>query len=279
MNPPGEPCDRPRVLACVAHPDDVEFVMAGTLILLAEAGYEPHVMNIADGSLGSTSAGAEETAGRRLAEARAAAESIGAIHHPPIARDLELFYCDRLLRRLAAVVRRINPTIVLVQAPFDYMEDHMNASRLAVSATFSKGMPNYRTDPPVDAAGGPCAVCHAMPHGLRDPLRRRVEPEFLVDITRCIGRKAEMLACHHSQREFLTQSQAMDSFVETMRAMAAELANRYGLAGYAEGWRRRLHLGFGEEDFDPLRDALGESIYECEPNDSGKEQGDGSSDE
>ena len=37
-----------------AHPDDIEFVMAGTLIRLGQAGYELHYMNIANGCCGST---------------------------------------------------------------------------------------------------------------------------------------------------------------------------------------------------------------------------------
>ena len=47
----------------------------------------------------------DKTSQIRLAEARASAAVIGAVHHPPIANDLMIFYDDRLLRRMAAVVR------------------------------------------------------------------------------------------------------------------------------------------------------------------------------
>ena len=43
----------PRAFAVAAHPDDIEFMMAGTLILLGRAGYELHYMTIANGSCGS----------------------------------------------------------------------------------------------------------------------------------------------------------------------------------------------------------------------------------
>ena len=33
--------EKRRVLAVVAHPDDIEFNMSGTLSLLAKSGYEP----------------------------------------------------------------------------------------------------------------------------------------------------------------------------------------------------------------------------------------------
>ena len=34
----------PRAMCVAAHPDDIEFLMAGTLLLLAERGYEPHYL-------------------------------------------------------------------------------------------------------------------------------------------------------------------------------------------------------------------------------------------
>ena len=40
-------------MAIAAHPDDIEFLMAGTLRLLAEAGWETHYLTVANGSCGS----------------------------------------------------------------------------------------------------------------------------------------------------------------------------------------------------------------------------------
>ena len=42
-----------RAMAIAAHPDDIEFMMAGTLILLKESGYEIHYMTLSDGNCGS----------------------------------------------------------------------------------------------------------------------------------------------------------------------------------------------------------------------------------
>jgi len=44
-------------LAVGAHPDDVEFMMAGTLSLLAKAGFEPHILTVANGSCGTAEHG------------------------------------------------------------------------------------------------------------------------------------------------------------------------------------------------------------------------------
>ena len=42
-----------RALAIAAHPDDIEFYMAGTLLLLKGAGWEIHYLNLSSGNCGS----------------------------------------------------------------------------------------------------------------------------------------------------------------------------------------------------------------------------------
>jgi len=250
-----------RALAVAAHPDDIEFLMAGTLILLGQAGYELHYLNIANGSCGTATRPAEEIIRLRREEAKAAAASIGAVYHESLVNDIDVFYEKPLLARVAAVVREAAPEILLVQSPSDYMEDHQNAARLAVTAAFSRGMRNFPTDPPREPTAQDVAVYHAQPHGNRDPLRQPVRPELFVDITAVFDRKREMLACHRSQKEWLDASQGMDSYLRVMEDLAREvgaLSRRFALA---EGWRRRLHLGFGPEDFDPLSAALGPHVH------------------
>ena len=68
-----------RAIAIASHPDDIEFMMAGTLIRLKELGYEIHYMNIADGALGGNMLCHSELAARRRTEAMAAAKIIGAV--------------------------------------------------------------------------------------------------------------------------------------------------------------------------------------------------------
>ncbi|HIN54578.1 MAG TPA: PIG-L family deacetylase, partial [Planctomycetes bacterium] len=70
--------------AICAHPDDIEFLMSGTLMRLSRAGYELHYLNIANGCCGSTTHDAVETAAIRLTEAHAAANFIGATFHEPL---------------------------------------------------------------------------------------------------------------------------------------------------------------------------------------------------
>ena len=82
--------------------------------------------------------GPEDIRGVREAEARKAAGILGAKFCPSIVDDHELIYNVENLRKVAAVVRQAEPSIVLTHSPEDYMEDHMNASRLAVTAAFAR---------------------------------------------------------------------------------------------------------------------------------------------
>ena len=123
-----------RVLAIAAHPDDIEFFMSGTFMLLGRAGWELHYMNLANGCCGTTQYDRATIAEMRRDEARQAAASIGAVFHESVCADLEIFYDKPTLAQVASVVRDAKPDIILTHAPSDYMEDHMNTSRLAVTA-------------------------------------------------------------------------------------------------------------------------------------------------
>jgi LmbE family N-acetylglucosaminyl deacetylase len=241
-----------RAIAIGCHPDDIEFMMAGTLIRLKQAGWEIHYLNVSDGSLGTNKLSAEEIVKIRRGEAMSAAHLIGAIFHESIAHDLEVFYNKETLTKVAAVVREVAPEVILTHYPFDYMEDHSNVSRLAVSAAFTRGMTNFETDPARPVTSQPVALYHAMPYGLRDPLCRQVTPDFYVDITEVIDLKTGMLTCHKSQKEWLDVSQGQDSYLTTMRDMMNEVGRQSGKFEYSEGWIRHLHLGLADEKFDPL---------------------------
>jgi LmbE family N-acetylglucosaminyl deacetylase len=249
------------VLAICAHPDDIEFHMAGTMIQLRKVGYELHYMTVANGSCGSNRYDTETLIRMRRQEARAAAASLGAVFHDSFCNDLEIFYTLPLLAKVAAVIREAAPQIVLTHAPSDYMEDHTNACRLAVTAAFSRGMPNFQTDPPRPPVDDPITVYHAQPHGNRDPLGQIVRPEIYVDTSGVMDEKLEALSKHESQRSWLGDSQQIDSYLQALRDCGAEVGRMSGRFEFAEGWRRHLHLGFCEAADNPLVDALRDKVW------------------
>ncbi len=244
------------VLAIFAHPDDIEFVAAGTLLQLGQRGWGLHYFNLCSGNCGSVQMDAAFTAKVRLHEAQESARLLGASFHPPIADDLELFYEPQTLRKVAAVVREVRPSIVLTHSPKDYMEDHVNASRLAVTATFAHGIPNFLTDPPRSSFSEDVTVYHAMPHGLCDPLRQRIRAGIYVNTAPVQERKRSALATHASQKHWLDVSQGMDSYLASMEDLSRAVGRLSERFEHAEGWRRHLHLGLSGRDIDPLGAAL-----------------------
>jgi LmbE family N-acetylglucosaminyl deacetylase len=247
----------PRAIAIAAHPDDIEFYMAGTLLLLKLAGWETHYLNLSSGNCGNAKHNAARTRFIRGQEARASARILGAHHHPSHTDDLEIVYDLKLIRRIAAVIREVKPSIVLTHSPQDYMEDHTNTCRLVVTAAFSRGMPNFKTAPPRRAFEGDVTVYHAMPHGLRDGLRQRIIPGAFANTTSVHIKKREALAAHASQKAWLDASQGMDSYLMAMDQMSLEIGKLSRSFKHAEGWRRHLHLGFSAHEADPLGQALG----------------------
>ena len=133
----------------------------------------------------------------------------------------------------------------------------METCRLAVTATFAKGIPNFPTDPMMPCYPGEVAIYHAQPHGNRTPMGESMIPTIAINIDSVVSRKLQMLECHQSQQQWLQTTQKMNSYLQTMLDLGTEVSRLVGGHGQvAEGWRQHLHLGFGSEHFNPLVDAL-----------------------
>ncbi len=247
-------------LAIAAHPDDIEFMMAGTLLLLKNSGYKIHYMNLSRGNCGSIETDSAATAKIRLKEGKRAADILGAYFHTPICNDLEILYELKTLRRLTAVVREVKPTIVLTHSPADYMEDHMNTCRLAVSAVFARGMPNFKSIPSRATESYDCTIYHGLPHSLTDNLRRKIVAGSFVNTTSVQETKIHALQAHESQQSWLDASQKLNSYLQTCEDISLRVGKLSKKFKHAEGWRRHLHYGFCGEETDPLQD-LGANYF------------------
>ena len=244
------------VLAIAAHPDDIEFMMAGTLFRLKSAGWDIHYMNVANGCCGTDRHEIEDIVNIRKEESKQACEYMGATYHDSLVNDLEIFYEKQLISRLASIIREVSPDIILTQYPYEYMEDHSNTARTVVTAAFCRGMKNFPVQPDIKPIGNKVTLYHSLPYGLTDSLRRPVEADFYVDVEQFIENKAEMLAKHKSQKEWLDVSQGLDAYLTAMKDMCAEVGKLSGTFKYAEGWIRHSHLGFCEKDANPLMEML-----------------------
>jgi LmbE family N-acetylglucosaminyl deacetylase len=244
------------VFAISCHPDDLEFMMGGTLLLLKQAGCAIHYLNVANGSAGSTTLRPEQIAAVRRAESMKAAGVFGAVFHESLVDDLDVFYTQEMIRRVTALVRQVKPDIVLTMSLEDYMDDHMNTGKIASTATFLRGVGNYRSIPDEPPVLEDVMLYHSTPHILTDMVRRPIVPEMYVDVGSFMDAKEKALACHASQKEWLDKTQGLDSYLKTMRELTEKVGTMSGRFRFAEGWRRHAYSGFSRADSNPLADIL-----------------------
>jgi N-acetylglucosamine malate deacetylase 1 len=248
-----------NVLALFAHPDDAEFLAAGTLAHLAGRGANISIATMTAGDCGSTILSAEKIARIRRREASNAARLIGAEYTCLGEKDLEVFYDGRTLRKVMELVRRSDPSLVLTHSPEDYMLDHEITSLLCRTACFSGMAPNYRT-----GARHPSKPLRTIPHlyyaqpfGGKNILGEAIRSNVYVNIAATLARKEEMLACHESQRAFLRAQQEIADTLILMREMA-DCAGKASGFERAEGFRQHLGQGFPQDNL--LRECLGERV-------------------
>jgi LmbE family N-acetylglucosaminyl deacetylase len=191
-----------RALAIVAHPDDVDFGMAGTIATLTSHGVEVTYCLVTSGDAGGDELVMEKEARARLREEeqRAAAACVG------VSELIFLGYPDGMVeptlalrRDLARVIRRTRPDVVLTQSPernYDRIyashPDHLATGEAALRAVY----PDSRNP-------------HAFPallndEGLAPHKVTRVwvggnNPTMVVDTTASIDKKIEALKQHKSQ--------------------------------------------------------------------------------
>ena len=87
--------NRRVALTLLAHPDDAEILCAGTLIRLAEAGWEIHIATVAAGDCGTTIHTREKIASIRREEGIAAAAKIGATYRCLEEPDVQVVLPER----------------------------------------------------------------------------------------------------------------------------------------------------------------------------------------
>jgi LmbE family N-acetylglucosaminyl deacetylase len=249
---------RKIALSFLAHPDDAEILCAGTLLRLREQGWTLHIVTATPGDCGTMTQDRWQISAIRSAEARAAAEKLGGEYHCLDERDGFVVYDQPTLRKAAELFRRIAPSLVFTHAPRDYMMDHEMVSMLARAASFIYAAPNISDLPRVEGSAVP-HLYYCDPIGGIDPLGQAVTPTTLIDITAQLSRKAELLACHASQRQWLQAHHGMDEYIEAMKRHAAERGNLAGCAAAEAFVQHRGHAYPGNDLLSELFPAAGAS--------------------
>lgn len=196
-----------RVLIVMAHPDDGEFMAAGTLARWAAEGRDIYYCLVTDGQVGDagdTEITSEELAQVRQREAQAAADAIG-VQHPVIFLhfwDSKLEPTLQLRMAIARVIRQVRPDVVICQDPTQrwsgngYINhpDH----RAAGEATLAAIMPlaDTRLATPELAAEG------LAPHKVKEVyIGSSSSADRWVDITGYLDKKVAALLAHKSQMQ------------------------------------------------------------------------------
>ena len=160
-----------NILAIGAHPDDIEYGCAGTMIKYAERGHHIFLMVLTSGQEG----GSTET---RQQEQEAAAEIMkvqkvfwGDYH------DTQLPLNKELIEKIEEVLGEVKPDLILVNYGDDTHQDHRILTRATMSAT------RY--------------VRNVL--FFEGPTTQNFNPQVFVDISDTLERKFKVLEAHASQ--------------------------------------------------------------------------------
>ena len=233
-----------RVLAVGAHPDDVEFMCAGLLALLKNAEFEVHIATVSSGDCGSMDTDPDTLRKIRRGEAEDACRVLGATYHALDFSDFSIYNDDLSNRRVSALLRGVDASIVITHSPQDYLSDHETTSTLVRNACFSASAPNFRTSQASKRRSSSVPyLFYAHPMEGIDIFGNAITPHFYVNVSSVFNLKAQMLSCHKSQREWLRAQHGMDEYVESMRRWSSELGRQASAVSgkpieFAEAYRQ-----------------------------------------
>ncbi len=218
------------ILAIAAHRDDVEQTCGGTLLAMHARGWRTGILDLTQGESGTRG-----TAAERQAEAEAAARILNVSHREAL--DLPDGNVQNTLEnrlKIAAVLRRLRPRVVILPYWQGRHPDHYTTATLGYEACFVSGLAKIETPPTPDGQSTPP---HRPYKILYASLYADVRPTFVVDITPFVEQRLQSLLAYRSQ--YGKQPTGTGLFVpeEDIRERTFATARHYGLlAGvrYAE---------------------------------------------
>ena len=167
-----------KILAIGTHPDDIEVGCGGFLLQCAKQGHEIYMYVLTRGEKGGKGLHDTQVSDVRCAEARAAADCLGAsalwLDTFP---DTSLQITNEVINSIEAVVTRITPEIIFVHSPQDEHHDHRVVAACALEA--SRLVPNILL--------------------YENPRTRAFSPNTFVDISDVMEAKLDLLNLHVSQ--------------------------------------------------------------------------------
>jgi bacillithiol biosynthesis deacetylase BshB1 len=178
---------RVDILAIGAHPDDVELVAGGTLIRAQMLGRSTGIIDLARGEMASRG-----TPELREKEAATAARLMGvSVRQNLRLPDGGIQNTPETRAKLAVVIRRLQPKVVITHSLHGRHPDHPMVAQLVRDACFVAGLKMIEPSTP---AYRPLKVIHAL--SFREDNQK---PTFVVDISESFEKKLQAIAAYESQ--------------------------------------------------------------------------------
>lgn len=235
-----------RAMFIFAHPDDIEFSVAGTAVKWARGGCDITYVVITDGNVGShdREMTREQLADIRRTEQTAAAQVAG------VPTCIYLGYDDGLLepslalrKQLVRLIRLHKPNVVVCGDPTAVLHgqrinhpDHRAAATAAIDAVFPASEMHLLYSEFEQEGITPHKVNYVY-------VSTRQDADFYVDISGTIETKLQALREHKSQLGDWDPE-------EPIRERAAQVGRQVGLK-YAEAFRRVTLKAVVEEEDEP----------------------------
>ncbi|HTE46216.1 MAG TPA: bacillithiol biosynthesis deacetylase BshB1 [Gemmatimonadaceae bacterium] len=175
------------LLAIAAHRDDVELTCGGTLAKAARAGHRTGILDLTQGEMGTRG-----SAELRAQEAERAATVLGVSVRETLGLpDAGIVNEPQTREKLARVIRRLRPKIVIAPALEGRHPDHRIAAQLVRDGCFVAGLAKIAPDLPKHR---PLKILHCLAYR-----QDFVRPTFVVDVSDTFEIKMEAIRCFESQ--------------------------------------------------------------------------------
>ena len=223
-------------LVVVAHPDDIDFGMSGTVAALVAAGTHVHYAIATSGEAGPPEdADRDELAATRQREQREAAAAVGVDDVRFLGQPDGHLEANLELRKvISRVVRQVRPDLVLCQAPVRRWDriyashpDHLAVAAATMCAVYPDARNPHAHVELLAEGFEPHAVAQTWVVGLP-------RPDHFVDITDVFDRKVKALSSHASQVAWIDD---VDAF---LRGWATDVSAAHGLpeGTLTEAWTK-----------------------------------------
>jgi LmbE family N-acetylglucosaminyl deacetylase len=160
-----------NILAIGAHPDDIEYGCAGTLIKYAERGHHIYLMVLTSGQEGGGSEIRKQEQ-ENAAELMSVQKIFWGGYH-----DTQLPLNKELIAKIEEVLGEVNPDLILVNYGDDTHQDHRILTQATMSATrYVRNVLFFEV-----------------------PTTQNFNPQVFVDISDTLERKSQVLNAHASQ--------------------------------------------------------------------------------